>query len=215
MKKWLIVSTLLFFAGCAAFQPNRHVENNLFVSDTPKLYVKINPEYKYVGNQSITKHKKSVNGLRTLKYDYDNYCFIKPKENVAEKGLAIQIETISTHFISDIYRSQKDTIDKGMMKYRGNFFQFYTKPIKPSNKWDIIRQFTEQGYKVPYGIVKCFGKIYGEEANILVNIYYYERLSESDPDFKSVYDPNDLTSKQRDFLKEFDKRAMTALDISH
>ena len=55
MKKivfFLIIGIFIFYFGCASLKPERNVVDNVFYSSFPKIKIKIDEDFKYLGDVS-------------------------------------------------------------------------------------------------------------------------------------------------------------------
>ena len=124
MKKYFLLSLKCLFLlalilGCSALQAKRAVNENTFVSSAPDLSIKVNPEFKYVGNAKDSDSHPNISG-HDLRHQYDSFCFVSPDKDQAKKAIAIQIETTETYFVSDWYRNNiNNVLDKGTIWENG------------------------------------------------------------------------------------------------
>ncbi len=217
MKKYILLSLkclllLALILGCSVLQINREVRENTFVSSYPNLAIKVSPEYKYIGNIDDKSTGQSISG-RDLRYRDDSYSFVKPDKDQAGKVVSIQIETVETYFVSDFFRNIENPLSKGTTDIGGEKFQYYTRLVKPTMDRDMTRHIAGQGYKMPVGLEKVFGRIYGAKGNTLVKIYYYEALDNSEFGGRSWNNADDLSPKQIECLRDFNESAKLAFEL--
>ena len=217
MKKYFLLSFKCLFLialiiGCSTLQAKRAVNENTFVSSAPDLSVKVGSEFKFIGSPSETTQGPSVGG-RDLRYRFESYCFVAPDKDQAKKVVAISIQTVETYYVSDWYRDIKNTLDTGTIDLRGKKYHYYTYPLQPGLNNYMVRHISQQGYAMPFGLTKVFGRVYGAKGDTLVKIYYYEALNNAEFDNKSWKNTDGLSQKQIDYLKDFNERARSAFEL--
>jgi len=205
---------LVFISACSGLQIKREVTaDNIFVANDPTLSISVNPELKYIGNPNEQGSSESIGGRR-LRASLDNYCFVKSAGNRVQRSVTIQIQKTETSYVSDFFRSVKNTIDKGVTECGGKKFQYYTVEIYPSLKYALTQFIADQGYTMDHGLMKVFGRIYGARENTLVKILYFEDISQIDfLKNKNWERPKNFTAEQYDFYVGFNERAKAAFQV--
>jgi len=99
----LYLLIFVFFFACASLKAERKVVDNTFYSSYPKFRIKVSPEYKYLGEVKESANRKATNLTTDLRYDFDSYIFILADNNRAKKGIAVQIEKISSYYVGDFF----------------------------------------------------------------------------------------------------------------
>jgi hypothetical protein len=206
----LSIATSLL-VSCSAFQVKREVIDNTLMSNTPNVSIKVDPAYEYLGNPHTRDTSESVGGSE-LQVNFDSYCFVEPKENVASKALAVQFHRTQTYFVSDFF-GDVEGLKKGKQELSGKSFQYFVESVHPSMNSHMTRLITDKGYTMPFGLLKVYGRVYGAKGNMLVKVFYYEPLKGSGLDDLSWNSYKNLSKNQRDYLEEFDKRADASFEL--
>jgi len=77
-----------------------------------------------------------------------------------------------------------------------------------------VRFFLEKGHVVPNcALRKSFMRVVGDKGNTMINIRYYERLPDFNPDCSAWKNPDNLSEKQIEYLKQFNKRCDVAFEV--
>lgn len=219
MKKYFLLSLnfMIIFAlilGCSSMQVKQEVNGNTFVSSYPKVTFKVNPEFKYIGDPNEVVLGTSVGGSREhLRLSRQAYCFVKADKDQAAQVVNIEIKTAETYWSSNLYGSVKNAVAKGTTEIGGKKFHYFTIAIMPSMNGYLTRYITGQGYKMSYGILTVYGRRYGSRNDKLVEITYYESLDHPEFYNSSWKNVDNLTHKQIEYLKNFNRRANSAFDL--
>ena len=195
MKKrffyYLLILAVL--GGCAA---ERKVVDNTFYCSFPKFTIRINPDYEYIGQRYT----------RSERWGYDTYVFILADNNRIKKVIAIDIEKISTYYVSDFWGNVENKLDSGVCELGGKKYHHYTNALMPSMKWNMTRLVSDKGFILPNCLLtKRVGRIEGAKGNILFKIYYFEDVTDLGSACRSWKNKDTLSKDQLDRLAQFDK----------
>ena len=97
MKKIIttVILVLLLF-GCAALNPERGVEGNIFYSTAqPKIKIKVSDDYQYLGNNNFEYIPKGGAGTQLVYVSL--YWFAKIDGNSIERLLFIRLDKIKEY----------------------------------------------------------------------------------------------------------------------
>ena len=203
MKKrffyYLLILALL--GGCAA---ERKVVDNTFYCSFPKFTIRINPDYEYIGQRYTRSEGR----------DYDTYVFILADNNRIKKVIAVDIEKISTYYVSDFWGNVENKLDSGVCELGGKKYQHYTNALIPSMKWNTTRLVSDRGFTLPNCLLtKRVGRIEGAKGNILIKIYYFEDVTDLGYAYWLWKNKDTLSKDRLDRLVQFDKNWHEAFEV--
>ncbi|MDC3237266.1 hypothetical protein OAT93_00880 [bacterium] len=186
MKKLLLlIIAISFLFGCAGERVRTVQDDNIFYSSsTPKMRIKINPDFKL--KEETDEHETGFslgNGDKSSTTKLSSYLFI---DHISGKlrAIGIEIEEIVEHrweFEPNIFRL-KDPFKKGIVKIQGKDYQYC-----------IFAVNTPDGFV----LIKGIGKLVGGHGKAMFKIYYYGYVTGDWSNF------NMLTSEQNKQLDEF------------
>jgi len=211
MKMALITILAVTTFGCSSLALKREVANNVFTSSFPEITVSVAPDFKYLGISSGHTTGSTL-GLRDVDYTIEAYCFVLPRNNIASKVFGVLFETIRAAYIPDFFRDKKNTLATGAVDCGGEIFQYFIISVHPSPTKHFSRVIFENGYAMPFGLIKVYGKIYGVNEDNLVHFFYYEPFENSmkDEQWKTQ---ESLRKDQLAFMKKFSQRADLAFNL--
>ena len=186
MKKLLLLIIAIgFLFGCAGERVRTVQDDNIFYSSsTPKIRIKINPDFKF--KEGTDEHETGFSlghGEMSSTQKLSNYLFI---DHISGKPRAIKIEIIEIvehrwEFKPNIF-GEKDPFKKGIVKIQGKDYQYCIYAVN-----------TPDGFQ----LIKGIGKLVGGQGKAIFIIYYYENVTGDWSNF------NMLTSEQNKQLDEF------------
>lgn len=140
MKKQLIsiLLILLFLTSCAALKTERKVVDNIFYSTFPKIKIKVNPDFKYMGKadkDAFHEHEDYMEARGHPNVVEEKYTFVYVGDNsYSNKSIQINFSTISGNYFwnLDFYRTWKNLITSGAVKIHGKQYQ-YAVQVTPKN----------------------------------------------------------------------------------
>jgi len=213
---FMVVCLVLTF-GCAGMKPERDVlQDNIFYSSTsPKMKIKINPDFKYIGKAEQQKYIEYFGG--TL-LEQEAYLFGHIEDNRILKGVSIRIDTIQKGYAApDLFAWAKNKLDSGVMRIQGKNYQYvvysYSGPIIK-----YVRDFiSDKGYIIPNCfLAKGLGRIVSADAKTKMYIFYIEDIRHIHGNKYSCNDWLDkymLTNEQQELLKGFIDRSEKNIQI--
>jgi len=186
MKKLLLLIIAIgFLFGCAGERVRTVQDDNIFYSSsTPKIRIKINPDFNFKEEKDEQKSGFSLgNGDKSSTTKLSSYLFI---DHISGKRRAIEIRMIEIvehrwEFRPNIF-TQKDPFKKGIVKIQGKDYQYCIFSVNaPDGSY----------------LIKGIGKLVGGQGKAIFKIYYYEYVTGDWSNF------NILTSEQNKQLDEF------------
>lgn len=202
----LCLLLFVFLFGCASLKPERNVVDNTFYSSYPKRLIKISPDYEYVGHLNHSSEGKATNLTYDLRYEYESYIFLKHDNNRVKEAIVVQIEKISTYYVSDIFAGVKNKLESGVCELGGKKYHHYSKAIVPSMKRSMTRFVSDKGFIMPQcTLSKTAGRVEGRKGNILFKVRYFVDVTGLDYTCRDWKDRDTLTNEQRSYLEKFER----------
>ena len=204
--------------GCAGVTPERRVlqDNILYSSASPKMGIKIHPDFKYIGKAEEEELGEDISRRREHACDKESYLFGYIEDGKITKGVVIRVQTIvakTAFWLPDIFGRVENKLDSGNVKIQGKTYQ-YMVVASPgiAEKYEVVF-IADKGYAIPSAfLVKVLGKITGHADEILTRITYFEDISHkySRRDWVDKYT---LSDEQQSFLKAFIDRSQESVQI--
>ena len=120
--KFILILPLFFSLICvqSCVESQREVQNNLFYSSSnPKLSIRLNPNFKYLGKFVSKKERLTTSGT-SVRVDREVYVFgCIDKNNIINKVVLIDIYNIPQHVVflpDNIFSNEKDILVSGNKK---------------------------------------------------------------------------------------------------
>jgi hypothetical protein len=140
MKKQLIsiLLILLFLTSCAALKTERKVVDNIFYSTFPKMKIKVNPDFKYMGKVDEGAFHEHEDYMEARGHPYvkeEKHVFVYDKDNsYSKKIIQIKFSTISGNYFwkLDFHSKWKNIITSGAVKIHGKEY-YYAVQVTPEN----------------------------------------------------------------------------------
>jgi hypothetical protein len=211
MKYFLLLFILFLSAGCAGIERNVSEENIFFSTLSPKIKIKIDSSFKYIG-----KIKKI-----DLK-DFDSYSYYERNEafifgnigddNTLKKGVIINFiseDEMRLFFNTDVFswvNSKLEPIE--IIKINGKNYQqcIFQAPFFFRN--EIRDVIYDKGYVIPnWFLIKGLSKTVSTRNDVLMHIFYMEEISsfnkEKEYSISEWMEINNLREDQQKRLDEF------------
>lgn len=213
IQSFLILLPILLF-GCSSMEVN----NNKFISTRhPYLEAKISPELKYLSHYKINEERLSNDKKTSFKIISDSFFFIP---NEITRGLLPQyayvlIEEIPNGRFVQPFLSYNSVVTERNIAQLGWYdFATITQVVVPDIKVDKrLQNLIEQGFKMPKCVLKrSVGRVVSYEQRYII-LVYGEDASLSGYSCEKWKDLKKLTEEQKEYITEFDKRAMSAIEI--
>jgi hypothetical protein len=196
MKKFLLlIIAISFLFGCAGERIRTVQDDNIFYSSsTPKIRIKINPDFKL--KDETDSHESSFGsygGESSSTIKVEKFLFID-RVSGKPRWVEIVIQEILTRrwsYNPNIFKP-KNQFYAGKLKIQGNTYQYCTFAVKNPNN---------------YLLINGIGRLVGGNSNAMIVIYYLEQATGEWSDF------NMLTSEQKKQLDEFIKDSEKDIQI--
>ena len=208
MKRYLYgcaaILVCLLLVGAA--KSDRYVKDNLFQSSSPKLQVKVDPRFKYLGKLDHTVEQQSPDRLQMVSYETKTFIFVEDGGQQLNKAAYIQIRREQTKYVGNFLGDAKANIRSGICSLDQKEYKCFTRVIFLSGAEPIAKFISEHGYHLPACVLaRTFARADFSAGNYLIVITYLENLPESGPDCSSWQAEKPLTMEQKRFLEQFDR----------
>jgi len=216
MKKYMLISllalTFLFlFAGA---KPERYIKDNVFHSTYPKLRVKVDPKYAYLGQLDYTLETESRDDVQGGTVDTESYAFVDAVDKQVKRVVYIQIRRKQTKYIGNLVGDKKANLKTGTCNLGGEEYQCYTRVISVSSDEPMGKLMQEKGYLFPDCLLtRAYVRADTDTGGHLIIISYNEDLSPSSLDCKVWQDQTRFTQEQEHYLARFEQKSTTSFQI--
>jgi hypothetical protein len=202
----------------------RGVRNNVFYSSSnPKINIKINPDFKYLGkvekNNYVYYKDFPVGGGSFFKSEEYVFGYINDN-NTLTQGVWIIIKTLNEgYWLPDLYSSWKFKLDSGFVKVHGKTYQYSIQAFERVFEKEVKKMIIDNGYRIlNCYLVKGISSLIGVDDKTMINIFYIEDINYNQDSRYQCTDywknVNMLTDEQRIHLNEFRKRSEINIQIS-
>jgi len=216
MKKYtfitlLALTFLILFAGA---KPERYVKDNVFHSTYPKLGVKVDPKYAYLGQVDYTLEMESRDGVQGGTVETKSYVFVDAVDKQVKRTVYIQMRREQTKYIGNLLGDIKANLKTGTCNLGGEEYQCYTRVIDVSSDEPTARLVQEKGYLLPdCMLTRAYVRADTDIGSYLIIISYNEDLSPSSLDCKAWQDQTPFTLEQEHYLARFEEKSTTFFQI--
>jgi hypothetical protein len=216
MKKYPFKCSLFlaFLLLLGAAKPERYVRDNVFHSNYPKIYVKVDSKFKYLGRLEYTIEQQSDDRLQMLTYDTKSFVFVDSLNFQMKKALYIQMRREQTKYAINLLGDIKLNIRSGLCDLGEKEYQCYTRVIALTAEEPIAKYIYDNGYTLPECVLsRTYVRIDTTSGNHLIAISYSEDLSESGFDCETWQDKDRLTDEHEQYIAQFDRNRKAAFNM--
>ena len=208
----IVCFTCLLLVG--ATKSERYVENNVFYSSSPKLEVKVDPKFIYLGRLDYTMEKQSPDSVQLVTYETKSYVFVDGVENKLKKAVYIQLRREQTKYMGNLIGDARANLSSGICSLGGKEYECFTRVIFLSADEPIAKFISEQGYDLPTCILtRTYARADSDENIYLVVITYFENFSDSGLSCESWQGEGQLTEEHKQYLEGFDRNCTASFTI--
>ena len=198
----------------AATKSERYVKDNQFNSSSPKLHVKVDPKFKYLGSLDYTIEQQSPDNLRLVSYETKSYVFADVLNNQLKKAMYIQIRREQTKYVGNLLGDAKANLKSGMCSLGDKEYTCFTRLVFLSADEPIAKFISEQGFVLPTCVlVRTYARADHEANTYLVVITYLENVSPSGLSCETWQGENVLTTEQEEYLSRFERNCRASFNI--
>lgn len=172
---------LIVFAGCAGMKPERYVlEDNVFVSSaSPKISVRVNPVFKYLGKADDNKYAEYKDtGIGGTIVSHESHLFGLVEGGKIRKGVLFRIsKTLEGYMLPDLFEAVKNKLESGVTAVRGKNYQHVTcATARVFNEYED-RFILDNGYIISNCyLAKVLGRRIGPDHMTAFFILYFEDM---------------------------------------
>lgn len=218
---FLTVVCLVLNYSCVGYRNiERNVrDNNIFYSSHyPKIDIKINPDFKYIGKQERAKHIKYAYDPGGSKVEANTYTFCQIGDNkIVKKGVLIGFYRISQgYWLPDLFSNVKNKLDSGSVKIKGKSYQYAVNAAARFFPRDVKEAIYDRGYIISNCYLwKGLARTVTRTEDTKTYIYYFEDIAYGDIKYGCGQWQNAtmLSDEQTVFLKEFIDRSEKNIQI--
>ena len=205
---------LIFFVSTAAAISERYVKDNVFHSSNPKLQVKVDPEFEYLGKLDYIVEQKSPDGLQWVTYETRSNVFANSIDNRLKKAVYVQIRREQTKYVGNLLGEAKASLSFGICDLGGNEYRCFTRVIFLSPGEPLARFISEKGYNLPACVLaRTYSRADTSRGTHLVVITYLENFSDSGLSCESWQPENQLTKEHLRYIEQFDRNCKASFKI--
>jgi len=189
-------------------QADRVVQNNVFVSTTPQLAVRVSPPFRYIGEAEFTTTTELGDPTRGKAY-----VFIDNNQEQVQRIFYVQFIPELLRFPGNLLGNIAADLDFGTCTLADRQYQCAASLISFTGNEPVAKFITPQGYSLPPCLLaKSFLTSDGSTGGYLMGIFYLEAVS--GPVFqcgpsRSTAPPS---SAQQEALGQFEENCMDAFD---
>jgi hypothetical protein len=198
----------------AAAKPEKYVKDNVFHSSYPKLYVKVDPKFKYLGRLEYTIEQPSGDRLQMVTSDTKSFVFVDSLNFQMKRAIYIQIRREQTKYAVNLLGDISLNIRSGLCDLGEREYQCYTRVIALTAGEPIAKYIYDSGYTLPACVLsRTYVRLDTTSGNHLIVISYNEDLSRSGFDCQTWQDRDRLTDEHEQYIAQFDRNRKAAFNM--
>jgi hypothetical protein len=216
MKRYLCgcAAILLCLLLVAASRSDRYVKDNVFRSSSPKLQVKVDPKFKYLGKLDYTVEQQSPDRLKMVSYETKTFVFVEGTDQQLMKAVYIQIRREQTKYVGNFLGDAYANVRSGICNLGQKQYRCFTRAVSVGGDEPIAKFIHEHGYNLPVCVLaRTYTRLDFSAGNYLIVIAYLENMSEFAVDCLSWQAEQPLTKEQKKLLEQFDRNREASFKI--
>ena len=208
---------LALLGSCAALEPKREVVDNILSSNSPKMRVKVDPAFKYLGDvrYGIGIYDTYKNRWLLQQGKCHAFVFVTAEETMIKKVLVIDIRKRkgTWTWLSDQTSDVENILDQGKLRLAGKRFQYYSKVVRTTMRDRVVEYVYHKGYTTPtYGLKTRIVRVL-HAGKTLISFDYLEKIPFSRFGYSTWSNKDDLYDEQLNWLEVSKKHAMASFEI--
>ena len=208
----IVCLTCLLLAG--ATKSERYVKDNVFYSSSPKLEVRVDPKFTYLGGLDYTMEQQSPDRVQLVTYETKSYVFVDGIDNTLKRAVYVQLRREQTKYVGNLLGDARVNLRSGICSLGEKEYQCFTRVIFLSADEPMGKFISEQGYGLPTCILaRTYARADSEENTYLVVITYFENFSDSGPSCDSWQSEEQLTEEHKQYLEGFDRNCKASFTV--
>ncbi len=214
-KYFLLLFILLLITGCAGLdkiERNVSEENIFFSTISPKIKIKIDPSFKYIGKMK-TADRNEIPGGPYYFERHEAFIFGNiGDDNTFKKGLIIRLSSLDTIYIyyyDDLFEWVEYKLEPTKtIKINKKNYQQCIFPLSFFFRNEMRDVIYDKGYVIPnWFLIQGLSKVVSTKKDVMMYIYYMEEVSsfnkEKEYSISEWMDINNLREDQQKRLDEF------------
>jgi hypothetical protein len=205
---------LIFFFVVAATKSETYVKDNVFYSSSPKLEVKVDTKFNYLGRLDYTMEKPSPDSVQLVAYETKSYVFVDGVDNKLKRAFYVQLRREQTKYVGNLLGDVRANLMSGICSLGSKEYDCFTRVIFLSADEPIAKFISEQGYGLPACILaRTYARVDSGENIYLVAITYFENFSDSGLSCESWQREEQLTEEHKQYLEGFELNCKASFTI--
>ena len=210
----LSILCLTFFLLVAATKPERYVKDNVFYSSSPKLEVRVDPKFKYLGRLDHIMEQQSPDSVQLVTYETKSYVLVHGVGNKLKRAVYIQLRREQIKYVGNLLGDARANLRSGICSLGAKEYNCFTRVIFLSADEPLAKFIAEQGYTLPPCIMaRTYARADSGEDIYLVIITYVEDFSDSGLSCDSWQGEEQLTDEHKQYLEGFDRNCTASFTI--
>ena len=198
----------------AAAKSERYVKDNVFYSSSPKVEVKVDPKFKYLGRLDYTMEQQSPDRVQLVTYETKSYVFVDGIENKLKRAVYVQLRREQTKYVGNLLGDARANLRSGICSLGAKEYNCFTRVIFISGDEPIAKFISQQGYNLPVcALVRTYARADSGENIYLVVITYLENFSDSGLSCESWQREEQLSEEHKQYLEELDRNCRASFTI--
>ena len=212
IRACLLCLTILVLV--AATRSGRNVKDNLFRSSSPKLQVKVDPKFGYLGVLDYTIEQQTRDRLQLVAYETKSYVFADAADKHLKKAVYIQIRREQTKYVGDLLGDAKADLKSGICNLGEKEYKCFTRLVFLDVNDPIAKFIADQGYSLPVcAMSRTYTRTDIRLGTYLIVITYLENLSDSALKCEDWEVKSQLTTADQQYIDQFDRNCKAAFSI--
>ena len=216
MTNYILVCVISLMCSMliAATKSERYVKDNVFYSSSPKVEVKVDPKFNFLGRLEYTMEQQSPDRVQLVTYETKSYVFADAVNKQLKKAIYVQIRREQTKYAGNLLGDAKANLKSGLCSLGDKEYTCFTRLIFLSLNEPIAKFISEQGYGLPICVLaRTYARVDSSAGNYLVIITYFENLPPSGLGCESWLAENRLTTEHEQYLERFERNCKASFTI--
>ena len=210
----ICVLFLSFLVLVAAAKPDRYVKDNVLYSIHPKLHVKVDPKFQYLGRLDYVMEQPSPDRVQINSYDTKSYIFANGVNNQLKEAVCIQMRREQTKYVGNLLGDVKTNLRSGICNLGETEYQCFTRVIYLSPNEPIVKFISEHGFILPDCVMsRTYARADLSLGTYLIVIAYLEDLSQSAFSCQSWQAIDRLTEEHEQYLAQFEHNCRASFHL--
>ncbi len=180
---FFIAISLFLISGCVGTQIERSVQDNLFTSsESPKIQIKINPDFKYLGKYEDTRSLLHATQGQSAEVKHITYLFCKiGNDKRIKKIITINFQDLQSpkYWLGDLFGKVSEQIDLGTRQITGKTYQWMLRSTNNPTTKEVNKALFDGGFRTHRCYLqKVIGRIANMDSSSKMYIGYAENVED-------------------------------------